>query len=78
MNPDRTRRWLAGEEGLVNDVPCSPATGKVHAFSPDGEQIRERSFGNFDPLYYVRSEPVVMRGTRLLVGTYDGVFVISD
>jgi len=131
VNPDGTRRWLAGEQGIASDVPCSPAigrdgviyygssysyfnaiypdgspkwsrltiendsysaptigadgtiyfgaaTGKVHAFSPEGEQIWERVFGNLDPFHYVRSEPVVMGGTRLLVGAYDGVFVVSD
>jgi hypothetical protein len=39
---------------------------------------QERVFDNFDPFHYVRSEPVVMRGTGLLVGAYDGVFVVSD
>jgi outer membrane protein assembly factor BamB len=131
VNPDGTRRWLAGEAGIVSDVPSSPAigldgviyygssytyfnainpdgstkwsrltiendsysaptigadgtiyfgaaTGKVHAFSPDGEQLWERFFGDGDQFHYVRSEPVVMRGTRLLVGAFDGVFVVGD
>ena len=64
--------------GADGTIYFGAATGKVHAFSPEGEQIWERVFGNLDPFHYVRSEPVVMGGTRLLVGAYDGVFVVSD
>jgi outer membrane protein assembly factor BamB len=86
--PDGSTKWR--RLTIENDSYSAPtissdgtiyfgaATGKVHAFSPEGEQIWQRFFGNFDPFYYVCSAPVLMRDTRLLVGTFDGVFVVSD
>jgi outer membrane protein assembly factor BamB len=88
INPDGSTKWR--RRTITNDSFSAPtigsdgtiyfgaATGKVHAFSPDGEQIWERVFGDGDPFHYVRSAPVVMSGRRLLVGAYDGVFVVGD
>ena len=131
VNPNGTRKWIAGVQGTVSDVPSSPAlghdgtiyfsssytyvnaaypdgtlkwshltiqddsfsaptvcgdgtiyigaaTGKVHAFTPEGDQIWEGFFDNNDPFYYVRSEPVILPAGSLLVGAFDGVFVVAD
>ncbi len=88
VNPDGSTKWSrltvnndsysAPAIGADGSIYFGAATGKVHAFSPDGEQIWERYIGEPHFAHYVRSEPIVLPGRRLLVGAFAGVFVLGD